>query len=302
MNREPLSPKNDFVFKLLFGEQKRLNILRSFLQSVLDLPKEEYGRLVIVDPFLRREYRADKLGVLDVKIHTTSGKVLDVEIQVEPQDDMWERILFYGARMTTEQLKSGHDYELIKKVISIIILDWPMTGQESTAYHHCFRLIDERTGYRFPDLFEINTLELPKLPTQPDGTDLYNWLRMFTAKTEEELTMVAKTSPEISQAVGIIMELSEDEQVRLQAEAREKYRRDEAARRKLARREGLQEGLQIGREEGREEGRQEGRQEERLEVAKQLLLDKDSVERVVKVTGLTLEEVRALAAELPVIN
>jgi predicted transposase/invertase (TIGR01784 family) len=290
MNKEPLSPKNDFVFKQLFGEQKRLNLLQSFLQSVLDLPKEEYSQLVVIDPFLKREHLTDKSSVLDVKIHTTNGKVIDVEIQVDSQDDMWERVLYYTAKMTTEQLKSGYDYDLIKKVISIIILDWPMTGQESTAYHHRFRLFDERTGYRFPDLFEINTLELPKLPRQSDGTDLYNWLRIFTAKTEEEFTMIAKTSPEISQAVGVIMELSEDEQTRLQAEAREKYRRDEAARRKLARREGRDEGIQIGRQEGL------------LEVAKQLLIGKDSVEKVAKVTGLSLEEVQSLAAKLSVMN
>ena len=155
---EPLSPKNNLVFKLLFGEPTRLNLLSSFLQAVLDLPAEEYGRLVIVDPHLRREYPEDELGVLDVKIHTTTGKVIDVEIQVEPQTYIWERVLFYAARLTTEQLKSGVNYLEIKKAISIIIADWDLTAKDSGHYHHRFRLHDERTGYRFPDLFEINTL------------------------------------------------------------------------------------------------------------------------------------------------
>ena len=282
MDKTPLSPKNDFVFKLLFGERSRLNLLGSFLQSVLDLPKEEYQRLAIVDPFLKREHYDDKLGVLDVKIHTPGGRIIDVEIQVEAQADMWERILYYATRMTTEQLRSGQAYEAIKKVVSIIILDWPLIGPESAAYHHCFRLFDERTGYRFPDLFEINTLELPKLPRRPDGTALYNWLKFFTAKTEEELTMVAETSPEIAQAVGIIMELSEDEQTRLLAESREKYRRDEYSRRKLAR----QEGLQKGREEGL------------LIAAKNLLRLKIAPELIAESTGLSLEEIRALAEKL----
>ena len=121
MPKEPLSPKNDFVFKLLFGEPKRLNILKAFLQAVLDLPAEEYDRLVIVDPHLHRESPDDKLGVLDVKIHTTTGKVIDVEIQVKPHRRIWERILFYAARLITEQLKSGLPYKEIKKAISIII-------------------------------------------------------------------------------------------------------------------------------------------------------------------------------------
>ena len=279
---EPLSPKNDLVFKLLFGAPARLNLLRSFLQAVLDLPVEEYDRLVIVDPHLQREYPEDKLGVLDVKIHTTTGKVIDVEIQVEPQSHIWERVLFYAARLTTEQLKSGANYKEIKKAVSIIIVDWELTRKDSGHYHHRFRLYDEMTGYRFPDLFEINTLELPKLPRRPDGSPLYNWLSIFTAKTREEFDMAAKTSPEIAQAVDVIMELSEDERTRLLAEAREKYRRDEVARWDYA--------FQTGEQKGRQEGH--------INVARRLLLEKDPVEKVAKVTGLSLEEVKALASEL----
>jgi predicted transposase/invertase (TIGR01784 family) len=110
---------------------------------------------------------------------------------------------------------------------------------------------------------------------------------MFTARTEEEFTMVAKTSPEIATAVGVIMELSEDERTRLLAEAREKYRRDEEARRDYA------------FLNGEEKGRQKGERDKAVDIAKSLLLGKDPVERVAKVTGLSLEEVKALALELP---
>jgi predicted transposase/invertase (TIGR01784 family) len=94
--------------------------------------------------------------------------------------------------------------------------------------------------------------------------------------------MVAKTSPEIAKAVGVIMELSEDERTRLLAEEREKYRRDEEARREYA----------------YEEGEKKGRQEERFDIAKRLLLEKEPVERVAKLAGLSLEEVKAMALEL----
>jgi len=276
--KEPLSPKNDFVFKLLFGEPTRLNILKAFLQAVLDLPAEEYDRLVIVDPHLHRESPDDKLGVLDVKIHTTTGQVIDVEIQVKPHRRIWERILFYAARLTTEQMKAGLSYKEIKKAVSIILVDGDITPQDQEHYHHRFRLFDERTGYRFPDLFEINTLELPKLPNEPDGTMLFNWLWMFTAKTKEEFSMVAKTSPEIATAVGVIMELSEDERTRLLAEAREKHRRDEEAR--------------------REDAYEDGERNKAMDIAKNLLLEKIPFETVAKATGLSLAEVKTLALEL----
>jgi predicted transposase/invertase (TIGR01784 family) len=115
---------------------------------------------------------------------------------------------------------------------------------------------------------------------------------MFTAKSKEEFDMVAKTSPEIAKAVGVIMELSEDECTRLLAEEREKYRRDEEARREDA--------YEEGEKKGKQEGRQEGRQEERFDIAKRLLLKKESVESVAELTGLSLKEVKALALELPI--
>ena len=92
--------------------------------------------------------------------------------------------------------------------------------------------------------------------------------------------MAAKTSPEIAQAVGVIMELSEDERTRLLAESREKYRRDEVAQREYA--------FQTGKQKGRAAGLAEGR----LQVARRLLMEKDPVDKVAIVTGLSLEEVK----------
>jgi predicted transposase/invertase (TIGR01784 family) len=64
----------------------------------------------------------------------------------------------------------------------------------------------------------------------------------------------------------------------------------EYARRHYAHQEGLQKGLQ--------KERQEGRQEERFDIARTLLREKDPVEKVAKVTGLSLAEVQALAQEI----
>ena len=95
--------------------------------------------------------------------------------------------------------------------------------------------------------------------------------------------MAAKTSPERVKPVAVYMELSEDERARLIDEAREKYLRDVDARLHYKYQKRLE----------------EGRREACLEVAKRLLLKKDPVETVAEVTGLSLEEIKALASELP---
>ena len=78
------------------------------------------------------------------------------------------------------------------------------------------------------------------------------------------------------------MELSEDERTRLLAEAREKYRRDEVARQDYAYQKGEREGL--------------------LKVARAALQKNISPEEVASLTGLPLEEIKALAAAISLAN
>ncbi|MDR2076457.1 MAG: Rpn family recombination-promoting nuclease/putative transposase [Desulfovibrio sp.] len=287
MDKKPLSPVNDFVFRKIFGE--KVGLLRDFLQAVLDLPAEEYQGLTVVDPNLDREYLDDKLGVLDVKVTTKTGKVLDVEVQVKPQRSIWRRMTFYTAKMVVEQVKSGYQYERINRVISILITDFVLI-RENDAYHNRFRLFDARTGAHFPDSIEIDVLEIPKM-READGTQLGNWMRFFGARTEEDFMSAAQTSSAIEEAWGVIKVLSGDERARALAEAREKARMDLDSWLGDARHEGREEGLQ----EGRQEGLQKGRQEEKLAVARNALGENLSAETVAKLTGLSLEDVKRLA-------
>ena len=278
MEIKPLSPTNDFVFKKVFGENMR--VLEDFLKAVLDLPAEEYKGLTVVDPNLDREFLEDKLGILDVKVHTNSSKVIDVEVQVKQQRSIWKRMLFYAAKMVVEQVKSGYQYDQVNRTISILIADFVMV-KDNDAYHNRFRLNDENTGARYSDSIEINVLELPKID-EADGTHLGNWLRFFRAKTEDDFMTIAQTSPAINEAWGVIKVLSGDERARAVAEAREKARMD-------------MDSL-LG--DARYEGRQEGRQEEKLGIASNLLRKKMPYEDIADATGLSLEEIKLLAADL----
>jgi len=238
-----LSVKLDLVFKLIFGDQRNTDILASFLKSVLDIPEEEYERITIVDPHVKAEYFDDKYGILDVKIHTKSGKVVHTEIQVDPIREMDERVIYYQSKLVTEQIGSGQNYMAIKKAVSIIITDYKLLPG-SEMYHHQFRY-RTKDNVELTDLVEINTLELCKLPQETDKTELWNWMRFIETNNEEELKMLATKNPELKKAVGVLKELSADEQMRMLAEAREKARRDEASRVNWARDEGRDEIIKL---------------------------------------------------------
>jgi predicted transposase/invertase (TIGR01784 family) len=94
--------------------------------------------------------------------------------------------------------------------------------------------------------------------------------------------MIEECNPQISKAVLKLRELSSDERARDLYERREKARRDMVSREKQA------------REEGRFEGLREGELRGHLAVAKNMLANGESVEKIAGYTGLTLEEVRNL--------
>jgi predicted transposase/invertase (TIGR01784 family) len=277
MTRLAYTPRNDVMFKLIFGDGRDIDILTDFLKATLDLPLEDYQEVILVDPHLAREHPEDKLGILDVKVKTRSGKLIDIEIQLCDQPQMRERIVFYLARMVNEQIGPGDEYWSIKRSICILIADYVLVP-ENAHYRNRYRLYDRRTGSEFTDLLEIDTLELPKLPRDGDGTPLWDWLKFLAAHEKEELTMLAEKNPQVKKAVVKLLTLSEDEQARMLADSREKLRRDISAQ------------VHAAEKRGREEGREEGR----LSVARNLLGLGQPMAVIVQVTGLSQEVIQSL--------
>ena len=267
-----LPVKSDFVFKLIFGDQRNIDILADFLKSILDIPHEDYENLVIIDPHVKKESADDKYGILDVKINTKSGKIVHVEVQLLFIPEMIERSMYYQSKMITEQIFSGQDYSVIKKVISIIITDYTLITKNKD-YHNQFRY-RTKEGTELTDLTEINLLELTKLPAKTDSSQLWNWMKFMNTEDEEEIAMLEQRNPQISKAVGVLKELSADERTRMLYEDREKARRDIASMLGGARRE--------------------GRQEEKHQAARNAIEMGMDTETIMKLTGLSREEILGL--------
>jgi predicted transposase/invertase (TIGR01784 family) len=279
-----LSAKSDYIFKLIFGDEKNKEVLISFLKSVLELPNEEYESLELVDPNIKKTTRKGKFSILDIKVKTTSGKFLDIEIQLLNHEGLRERIVYYTSRMICDQMKSGDDYAVIKRAISIVITDFILI-KENDKYHNRFRLYNPEANTEFSDILEINTLELEKLPSEPDKKSDKNkwlWLKFLNADDEEELKMIEQALPEIKQAGNILRKLSQSGKVRAGYEAWHKALSDEVTRINSARREGIKEGSR------------EGEKKRNVAIAKEMLKDGLSIDMVCKFTKLSLKEIEQL--------
>ena len=260
---------SDFVFKLIFGDQRNIDILAEFLKAVLDIPDSEYDRIAIVDPHVKKESLDDKYGILDVKVHTKSGNIVHVEIQVWPIPEMKQRSIFFMSKMVTEQMASGLNHSDIKRAVSIIITNYTLVP-ENGHYHNQFRYRSDKDGTEFIDLTEFNTLEIFKLPPDADNTELWYWMKFIKSDDEEVLDMLAERNPQMKKAVGVLKELSADERTRMLYEKQEIARRDMVSLMGGARRDG------------------------HIDVAKKLLKRNRPVEEIVEDTGLTHAEIEGL--------
>jgi predicted transposase/invertase (TIGR01784 family) len=269
-----LSAKSDYIFKLIFGDQRNDDILAAFLQSVLDLPESDYDTLTIVDPHVKPEYAGDKFGILDVKLKTKSHGVIDIEIQVAPVLPLKERIIYYLSKMVTEQIDAGQDYTEIKRVISIVITDFVFITQNE-IYHNKYKMFDPKTGSVFTDKLEINTLELPKLPINEDKSELWHWMRFMKSEEVSELEALAQVNKPLSKAVEELKRLSADEEVRRANDAWQKMQMDTLSAMNKAKREGMAEGAYL----------------RNLEIAKAMLTVGEPWDKIFQFTGVSQLEI-----------
>jgi len=276
-NMKPLlSVKHDIIFRLFFADERNAEDLIALLKSILTLPDDDYNEIEISDPHLLPDYIGDKYAVIDVKLRTKSQKIIQIEVQLKVSEALKSRIVFYGAKLVSEQMGSGDDYEKISKVISIIITDEKLI-KDSERYYHRFTFYDPDAEVEFTDLIEIHTVELKKLPDDSDGTQLYDWARFIAAETEEEFEMAAQANPQVRRAVVKLRELSADEKARDMVERREKGERDFR--------------MFVN------DAKREGEQKKAVEVAQNLLKLQIPVEQIVSATGLTREEIITLSTQ-----
>jgi predicted transposase/invertase (TIGR01784 family) len=325
---EILSPLTDYIFTILFGDQRHIDILGAFLKTVLDLPEEDYDSLTIVNPILKRLFKNDKAGIVDVRLTARSGKVIHVELQVKKALHMRERLVFYAAKLLGEQIKRGENWEKLQQVVSIVICDHNLLPEER-SYINAYELRNERTNGSFTDLVKLIILELPKL-SEKDGSAVWPWLKLFMCNTRAQYEELARKYPEVGMAVSVLKEISLVGRIRMLAEAREIQRRDNKAvleyERAEAREQGLKEGLtqgivqgiiqgreqgiaqgieqgreqgiapgrEQGHEQGLEQGIAQGSRQSRLDIARRMKIRGVSPDQIAEDTGLSTEDIAGL--------
>ena len=291
-------PTVDFCFKELMQNSK---VRQGFIAALLGKDPEEIRETTILPTSTRQEYEDDKLGILDVAVSLQDGTKLDLEMQVLNFAYWTNRILFYLSKMYTGQLKKGDPYDNLKKCIHVSVLDFIHFPEDKRCYHK-ISFCDVKTGIPYTDLMELHILELRKLPEKARNEEgVIRWMRFFNGKKKEDFEEMAKTDQYMAEAFSELEKLSADERKRLEYEAREKAVRDYNSlmggelRRGLER--GIEEGRKRGMEEGIKEGKKQGLEQGRRALVIHMLENGMSPEDIMRVAGVSEEEINAAKKE-----
>ena len=286
-----INPYTDFGFKKLFGTPLNKDLLISFLNSLFD------GKEVVRDlTYLNGENLGygDRRAIFDVYCENEQGETFIVEIQKAEQQFFKDRSVFYSTFPIQNQGKKGIWNFKLKGVYTIGILDFVFPDHEypQDSLRHEVKLVDVDDKHVFYDKLTFLYLEMPKFTKgEEELKTMYDkWLfvlhnlsrlmkrpaalqeRIFTRLLEQ--AEIARYTPEERQDYEDSLKVYQDmKNVLDTAELR---------------------GLEKGRKEGRKEGIEQGTFEERRKNAKAMKALGLPLETIVKVTGMSADDIDKL--------
>ena len=286
---------NDYAFKRLLGSEENKPLLQDLLECILDLTPQQVLDLEFMDKELTKEEFSDKTGILDVKLKLTDGTVIDIEIQASWNASFVKRTLFYWAKMYTADFKAGESYDKLHRCIAINII---ADGFRLNDAIHSEYLLQEKTAHTvLTDVLEVHFLDLQAAKTAKEKGkatgkqgQLINWLRFIGATNKEERKMIATMSPVLQMLNEKIDVLTLSPTERKLYESRMKLKSDITTISETQFSAGVERGLA----EGKSPGLAEGARQKAFETARILKQFGDSVQKIVQVTGLTVQEVETL--------
>ena len=263
---------NDTLFKMLFV--KYPNLLKRLVSELLGITYESIDEFIITNPEMTPEELGKKFCRLDINMRV-NGQICDLEVQMSDEGNYPERSLYYWAREFSTGIAEGDNYSLLPRTIIISILDFNQFGNPQ-KFHSEFQCLEVTTHEPLTDKMDLHFYELKKLPPldkADSGKDL--WLKLFKAETEEELIKIEEMGvPIISEAITAFRHVAASLELRELERMRSKARHDEAQALYNAERK--------------------ARIEEKTEIAKNMIDNSEPIDKIIKYTGLTREEIESL--------
>ena len=270
---------NDVAFRKIFGNENRKEVLISFLNAVLAFEEgKKILDVTILNPYQLPKLSGGKSTIVDVKAKDQNDNWFIVEMQVTEAEDFEKRVLYYTSQSYTDQINRGDAYNQLNPAYFIGILEFSVS--QNTNYISRHRVLDVETGENIIQDIEFNFIELPKFNKQE--TELKSiidqWI--YFIKNAENLEVI----PENTKDEGLKVAYKTADQHNWSKQELDDYN-------KIFIREADDRGkITLAEKRGEQKGKIEGK----IEVAKNALQIGLSVNDIIKLTGLTEEEIKSI--------
>ncbi|RLA70313.1 MAG: transposase [Epsilonproteobacteria bacterium] len=247
-----LNIKTDYAFKKVFGSENSKGILKSFLNSTLDL-QSPIDDLKIVDPYNVPKLRGMKETAVDVKAILEDKTKVIIEMQILNHDGFESRILYNTAKNYANQLDRGIEYKLLNPVIALTIVNFKMF--QFDKYKSLFALLEKENFSEYKDDIRLQFIELPKFKKTIEECNTIEdkWIYFIKNARGMEVAPAFK-DPNLIEAVAIANTASmTKEELEIQ-DKREEFLFIQRNSIEKAKRESREEGLEEGLERGIEKG------------------------------------------------
>ena len=293
-----INPLTDFGFKKLFCSDRRgAARLLSLLKAYLPDKMEGVTSITFLPTELLGETEDTKRVSFDIYGLTNDEKHVIVEMQRGEQTFFANRIITYNCRVISQNVERGDLEYDIPMVISFSIMDYvPEWFTGSDDFFHVVQLKDEKNKIFSQKTFfcflELRKFAAPN-PGQLKDMVFPDFRRKWAFVLKNMGLMVAQ---DLSQEDEIFRGLFEDGRYsKLTAMEKKEYKKsvieytDVQDAIRCAKQKSLKEGIEQGREEGIEEARRF--------LARNMLAKGLAPALISEISGLTEDEVRALAQE-----
>ena len=285
-----INPFTDFGFKKLFGNEKNNDIIIGFLNQIL--PTQDIIQKIT---YHRTEHlgasEIDRKVIYDLYCENQNGEKFIVELQKAKQVFFKDRSLYYATFPIQEQAQRGDwDYQL-KAVYTVAILDFCFDEHNPNVRVEV-KLMDTTRKVIFYDKLAFVYLQMPNFRKQEDQLETLQDKWLFLLKNLASLDqrpqkLKEKIFDKFFEEAEIAKFSKED---RVAYENSLKYYRDIKNSLDTAFEEGIGIGEQIGLEKGKIEGK--------IEIARNMIADKETNDKIAKYTGLTEGQINAIREEM----
>jgi len=272
-NGRYINPFTDFGFKKLFGTEFNKELLVDFLNQVLG-EREQIQDLTYLNTESLGSTATDRKAIFDLYCENERGEKFIIELQNVKQQYFKDRSIFYSTFPIQSQAPKGREWDYyLKAVYTIGILNFSFPDiNDQERYLREVVLIDKNTHEVFYNKLTFIYLEMPRF--RKDADELVNhfdkW--MYVLKNLHRL---------------------QDRPVQLQERVFEKlFSEAEVAQLNSEDMKAYEESLKTYRDNYNVI--ETAKNDTKIEIAKEMKKDKQSVESIMKYTGLSREEIAKL--------